>query len=288
MHKIGLIMEGGAMRGMFTCGVIDVLMENGIEFDGAIGVSAGSTFGCNYKSRQIGRPLRYNLKYCKDERYGTFKSVRKYGDIYEKQFCYRDIPYTLDPMDKETYESNPMEFYLVATDVESGNPVYRKIDVLDDEAMDWFQAGASMPIVSTPVEIDGHKYLDGGISDSIPLKKFQEMGYDYNVVILTQPIGYVKKKMNGLMLRLKAIRKYPAIQKAMGNRHNMYNEETAYVLKEQEAGRCLVIAPKEKLGISHTEHDPKKLQAAYDKGKEIGLACVEQVKAYIAKAKSTK
>ena len=288
MSKVGLVMEGGAMRGMFTCGVIDVFMENGIEFDGAIGVSAGATFGCNYKSHQIGRPLRYNLRFCKDERYGTFKSLRKYGDVYEKQFCYRDLPYKLDPMDFATYESNPMEFYLVATEVESGRPVYTKIDHLDDKAMDWFQAGASMPIVSTPVEIDGKKYLDGGISDSIPLKAFEEMGFDHNVVILTQPLDYKKKKMSGFLLHLKAAKQYPNIQKRLAVRHEMYNAEKEYVLARRDEGACLLIAPEEKLPVSHMEHDPKKLQAAYDHGRKIGLAYLEQVKAFVGQYKSTK
>lgn len=286
MKKVGLVMEGGAMRGLFTCGVMDVFMENGIEFDGAIGVSAGATFGCNYKSHQIGRALRYNLRFCKDPRYGTFKSLRKYGDVYEKQFCYRDIPMTLDPMDKNTFESSLMEFYLVATEIESGQPVYQKIEVLDEIAMDWFQAGASMPIASTPVEIEGKKYLDGGISDSIPLKKFEEMGYGFNVVILTQPLDYKKKKMNGLMLGLKSVRKLPAIREGLAKRHEVYNSEKEYVFAEEAAGKCYVIAPKEKLGVKHMEHDPAKLQKAYDLGREQGKACLEAVKAFIAKAKA--
>ena len=281
MAKIGLVMEGGAMRGMFTCGVIDVLMEEGIIFDGAIGVSAGATFGCNYKSHQIGRALRYNLKYCHDKRYGTFYSVRKYGDMYEKDFCYREIPMVLDPIDIKTYYSNPMEFYVVMTDCESGDPVYQKIDVINEKTMEYFRAGASMPIVSTPVEIDGKRYLDGGISDSIPLKKFMEMGYPFNVVVLTQPKGFTKKKFSSLMLHSKGVRKYKNIQAALRRRHIMYNEETQFVFEQEELGNAFIIAPTEPLNISHTEHDENELKRVYEAGRKIAQAKLEDLKKFI-------
>ena len=125
--KTGLVMEGGSMRGMFTAGVIDVFMENGIEFDGAVGTSAGATFGCNYKSKQIGRSIRYNCRFCNDPRYGSFKSLMKTGDFFDADFCYKQIPEILDVFDIETFESNPMEFYVTATDVESGKAVYHKM-----------------------------------------------------------------------------------------------------------------------------------------------------------------
>ena len=281
MAKIGLVMEGGAMRGMFTCGVIDVLMEEGIIFDGAIGVSAGATFGCNYKSHQIGRALRYNLKYCHDKRYGTFYSVRKYGDMYEKDFCYREIPMVLDPIDIKTYYSNPMEFYVVMTDCESGDPVYQKIDVINEKTMEYFRAGASMPIVSTPVEIDGKRYLDGGISDSIPLKRFMEMGYPFNVVVLTQPKGFAKKKFSSLMLHLKGVRKYKNIQAALRRRHIMYNEETKFVFEQEELGNAFIIAPTEPLGISHTEHDENELKRVYEAGRKVAQNRLADLKKFI-------
>ena len=122
--KKGLIMEGGAMRGMFTCGVIDVFMEQNIEFDGAAGISAGAVFGCNYVSRQIGRPIRYNKRFCKDPRYCSIRSLLKTGDLFGAKFCYDDLPNELDPFDNETYDSNPMAFYAVCTDVETGKAIY--------------------------------------------------------------------------------------------------------------------------------------------------------------------
>ena len=144
----GLVMEGGAMRGMFTAGVIDILMENNIEFDGAIGVSAGASFGCNFKSRQIGRVIRYNKRFCRDKRYCSLSSLIKTGDLYGAEFCYRTLPDELDLFDVKTYSANPMPFYVVVTECDSGRPVYRAINKGDHEDLDWMRASASMPVVS--------------------------------------------------------------------------------------------------------------------------------------------
>ena len=196
--KKGLIMEGGAMRGMFTCGVIDVFMENGITFDGAVGISAGAVFGCNYKSRQIGRPLRYNKNYCKDKRYCSISSLIKTGDLYNADFCYRELPNELDPFDSDTFEKDPMVFYVGATDVKTGKCIFHKCSDGKEEDTQWMRASASMPLVSKIVKIGNEQLLDGGIADSIPLKFMEGEGYDRNVVILTQPKGYAKSR-NKLM-----------------------------------------------------------------------------------------
>ena len=187
-------MEGGAMRGMFTCGVKDVMQEAGITFDGAIGVSAGAVLVCNYKSEQIGRAYRYTRQYCKDYRYGSMKSFRKTGNAYDVDFCYHEIPEKLDVFDKEAFKANPMIFYAVATDVVTGKAVYHKCSDGEREDIEWLRASASMPLVSRVVNINGHNLLDGGIGDSIPLKFMEEQGFDRNVVILTQPLHYVKQK----------------------------------------------------------------------------------------------
>ena len=165
MKKTGLVLEGGAMRGMFTAGVTDVMMEHGIEFDGAVGVSAGAAFGCNYKSRQIGRSIRYNKRFCNDRRYCGLRSLLLTGNIYNTDFAYREVPLHLDEFDFAAYAANPMEFWLVCTDIETGLPVYHRYDGYHDHGFDWIRASASMPMVSRTVEIDGQKLLDGGISD---------------------------------------------------------------------------------------------------------------------------
>lgn len=196
--KKGLVMEGGAMRGMFTAGVIDVMMEHQITFDGAMGVSAGAVFGCNYKSSQPGRVIRYNAAYCNKPQYAGLRTFLKTGDMFGEQFCYHDIPEHLDPFDYEAYRKNPMDFYVVVTDAKTGKALYKKVDRCDKTEMEWMRASASMPIVSKPVCVDGYELLDGGVADSIPVQKMQELGFDKTVVVLTQPRDYVKKK-NQLM-----------------------------------------------------------------------------------------
>lgn len=279
--KKGLIMEGGAMRGLFTAGVIDVMMENGIEFDGAVGVSAGAAFGCNYKSRQIGRVLRYNLAYCKDPRYCSFRSLIKTGDLFGAEFCYHELPDKLDVFDYETFNNDPMEFHMVCTDVETGRPVYHKADKADYECLEWMRASASMPLASRIVEIGGYKLLDGGISDSIPLKYFEGLGYDRNIVILTQPLDYIKGPNKLMPLLKRALKKYPKLLETMANRHNEYNETTAYVREREEAGEILVIRPESALEIGRIEHDPAKLTATYELGRQTAEKRLHEVERFL-------
>lgn len=280
--KTGLVLEGGAMRGMFTAGVIDVFMENGIEFDGLIGVSAGALFGCNYKSKQIGRVIRYNKAFCKDKRYCSFRSLIKTGDLFGADFCYREIPQKLDIFDFETYEKNPMDFYVVCSDVETGKPVYKLINKIVDGNLDWYRASASLPLVAEVVEVDGYKLLDGGLTDSIPLKYFESIGYDKNVVITTQPEGYVKKKNKAIPLVKLALKKYPEIIKAAKKRHIMYNSTLRYLKYQEEKGNAYVIRPETSLGIGHVEHNPDNLQRVYELGRQAGEKHLESVKRYLS------
>ena len=280
--KKGLILEGGAMRGMFTAGVIDVMMEHDIVFDGAIGVSAGAVFGCNYKSHQIGRSLRYNTKFCQDPRYASFRSLLTTGDLYGADFCYNEIPNKLDPFDLETYQNSPMEFYVVCTDVETGKPVYQKCMTGDAHDILWMRASASMPLVSRIVEVDGYKLLDGGISDSIPIRQFQKLGYDRNIIILTQPLDYVKPKNQMVPLLRVMMRKYPNLVRTMRFRHDIYNATTAYIRKLEQKGRVLVIRPEAPLGIARVEHDPKELTRVYQLGRDVAEKRLEEMQTFLA------
>ncbi len=279
--KIGLVMEGGAMRGMFTAGVIDVFMENGVDFAAAVGVSAGAAFGCNIKSRQIGRVIRYNKKYCADKRFCSVESLMKTGDLYGADFCYREIPEELDIFDKEEFERNPMEFYVVCTDVLTGEPVYHRLDKVDDECYEWMRASASMPMVSRPVSVGGRILIDGGMSDSIPLLFMQRQGFERNVVILTQPRSYVKEPSNKLLLRV-GLADYPAMIKVMEDRHIMYRCERDYVFECEKRGDTFVICPDDYLPVKHMEHDPEKLQAAYDEGRRTALREFDAVKEFVS------
>ena len=275
--KKGLVMEGGAMRGMFTCGVIDVLMENNISFDGAVGVSAGATFGINIKSRQIGRAYRYNKKYCKDKRYHSFWSLITTGDIYNVPFCYDELPYRLDIWDIDAFETNPMEFYCVATDANTGKAVYHKCTDGKKADIEWIRASASMPMVSRPVEIDGGVYLDGGSSDSIPLKFMEEKGYDDILVIETQPLDYVKGKQKFMPLVKVLLHKYPEMIKCLEHRYEMYNEEKRYIREKELKGEVKVIRPKAPLNISPIEKDPEELTRVYNLGRAAGEEYIKSI-----------
>ena len=282
-RKTGLVMEGGAMRGMFTAGVLDVMMENGIDFDGAMGVSAGAVFGCNFKSKQIGRSIRYNLRFCDDPRYCSLESLMKTGDLYGVQFCYDEIPNKLDPFDVKTYRENPMPFYAVCTNVETGKAIHKRLDNGDARDMEYFRASASMPVVSRIVEVDGYKLLDGGITDSIPLLSMERRGYPRNVVILTQPLGFVKKKSGMLPLLRVTMRDYPYTIKAMEVRHIRYNRQAAYVRQQELAGNAFVIRPPHSLDISRTEHDPAELRRVYDIGRAEIESRLTEMKEFLAK-----
>ena len=269
--KKGLVLEGGAMRGLFTSGIIDVMMEAGIEPDGLIGVSAGAAFGCNYKSRQPGRAIRYNKRYARDKRYCSWLSWLKTGDLYNAEFGYHIIPKLYDVFDDKVFEQNPMAFYVVCTDVETGLPLYKKLEECTPLTYDWIRASASMPLASKVVELEGRKVLDGGVADSIPLKYFESIGYDRNVVILTQPEGYVKEHNRLMPLMRIALRKYPRMIEALDQRHIMYNRQLEYVRQAEQEGRCIVIRPDDKLPIGHISHDPEKMQQVYEQGRETGL-----------------
>lgn len=278
--KTGLILEGGAMRGMFTAGVMDVMMEAGIKFNGGVGVSAGAAFGVNYKSGQIGRAIRYNMRFCADSRYCGFRSLLTSGNIYNTDFCYREVPLEHDKFDFEAYKRNPMEFYVVCTDIERGEPVYHKYEGTE-EGFDWIRASASMPFVSQIVELEGKKMLDGAITDAIPLRFFQGLGYDRNVAILTRPRNYVKKPYSALGLVRRRYRKYPQLVAAMERQHTEYNQTLAEISRQERAGKLLVIRPESTLPVSRVEKDPQRLKACYDIGRQVARKRLEEIRIFL-------
>ena len=256
--KTGLVLEGGGMRGLFSAGVMDVMMEHNIRFDGIVGVSAGASFGCNYKSHQVGRVLRYNVRFKDDPRYMGLRSLLRTGNLVAAKFSYHTLPKELDLFDFEAYNNDPTEFHVVCTDVMTGEPVYRCLEKMDDEGLEWIRASASMPLVSRPVPLEGRLLLDGGISDSIPLRYFQGKGFERNLVILTQPKGFYKKRTKLMPLFHLFMSRYPAIVQAMSRRHLMYNEELAYLEEQERRGNILLIYPQDTLPIGRTEQDKQK------------------------------
>ena len=264
--KTGLVLEGGAMRGIFTAGVCDVLMENGIDFDGCIGVSAGACFGCNFKSKQIGRAIRYNTRYCKDWRYCSVRSLIKTGDMFGAEFCYHTIPENV-----------------VCTDVYTGKTVYHLCGEVDDKLYEWFRASASMPLVSKPVKVGGRTMLDGGMSDSIPLEFMINKGYDKNVVVLTQARDYIKEKASAMGIMRLSLRKYPNMIKCIENRHEMYNKQREYIFEQEKLGGALLICPEEKLPVGRIEHDADVLRKVYKIGRDTAEKQLDRIKEYTKK-----
>ena len=273
------------MRGMFTCGVMDILMENGIRFDGAAGISAGAVFGCNFKSRQIGRPVRYNKKYCRDPRYCSIRSLIRTGDLYGADFCYRELPDVLDPFDRKAFANDPMAFYVGATDVASGKCAYHRCVDGGERDMRWFRASASMPVVSRPVEIDGRRYLDGGISDAVPYAYMQQQGYDRQVIVLTQPAGYRKKPGIPGIMRL-FLRRMPKIREAMEQRHEMYDRQMDELDRMGAEKTALIIRPPEDLKIGHTEKDPAELERVYQIGRREAARRLADIRRWLKEAET--
>lgn len=284
--KTGLIMEGGAMRGMFTAGVLDVLMENGLVTDGAIGVSAGAVFGCNYKSHQIGRVIRYNTEYCNDKRYASFKNLVKTGNLYSEQFCYHEVPEKLDPFNEAAFAASPMDFFVVCTDVKTGEPIYHKCRKGDAEDVLWMEASASMPLAAKIVKIGHYGLLDGGVADSIPVRFFESIGYKRNLIILTQPKGYIKKKNKFLPAIRARYFRYPAFVEAVADRHERYNETLSYISMLEQVGKDYVIRPPIPLEIGAMERDPAQLRRVYETGRAVAQIQVEKIRDFLNAVKA--
>ncbi len=268
-QKTGLVLEGGAMRGLFSAAVLDRLMEEDIRLDGMIGISAGATFGCNYVTHQPGRAYRYCMKYRHDPRFCSVPSLLLTGDMYGAEFCYHTLPERLDPVDNETFVSSGIPFYLAATDVDTGKAVYHLCkDIVSHDELEWVRACASMPLASQIVSVGGRRLLDGGITDSIPLKYFEYKGYRRNVVILTQPAGYRKQPNSMMPLIRRVYRNYPALIRAMERRHLVYNRQIEYVEAAASRGDVFLIRPETQLPVNHITHQAEKIRAVYEAGKK--------------------
>ena len=283
MEKRGLVLEGGAMRGLWTAGVIDVMMEHDIWPDALIGVSAGAAFGCNYKSRQPGRAVRYNMRFARDSRYSGVKSWLTTGNYFNAEFGYRRMPQELDVFDNDAFNTNPMDFYVVCTDVLTGEPVYQLLSEATLDAYDWIRASASMPLASKVVQVQGRLLLDGGVADSIPLQYFESIGYHRNVVVLTQPAGYQKHRLKLMPLMRLSLRRYPKMIEAMERRHVMYNRQLEYVAQAEREGRCLVIRPECNIPIGHISHDAGRMHFVYQMGRMVGEKYLEQIKDFYSR-----
>lgn len=264
-----LVLEGGGMRGAYLSGVLDVMHDNGLKFGGYAGTSAGATHLCSYLSEQRERNRRIDVVHSASKRYMGWGNLIRTGEFFEVDYCYRQIPYVIDPFDFEKFRENAAEseFYAAASNLETGEAAYLLTRDLDtSEGMDRIRASASLPLMSHIVEVDGMKLLDGGVADSIPFEIMAKKGFEKQVVIVTQPEGYVKKP-NSLVPLFKIVyRKYPKFIEAARTRHIRYNECLRTLEDWCNRGTTFRIRPSESFDISRLEKDKSKLARLYDLG----------------------
>ena len=280
--KIGLVLEGGGMRGLFSAGVLDALLElKELSVNGIVGVSSGALFGVNYVSKQKERAVRYNKKYADDKRYMGLHSWITTGNAVNKDFAFYELPYKLDVFDNETFKKAKTNFYVVMTNVESGKPEY----VLIEDAfaqMEYLRATSALPFASKIIEINGKKYLDGGISDSIPIDFCESLGYDKIIAVLTRPEGTYKEDKLGFLYKL-VYRKYPNLVKSLLNMATDYEKVLAKIKDLENKGKIFVVRPPEVLKIGRLEKNRDKIQKVYDTGLNTGLKELNNIVKYLNK-----
>ena len=282
--KVGLVLEGGSMRGLYTAGVLDIFMDEGIAIDGIIGVSAGALFGPNYFSGQRGRVVRYTKRFCRDPRNMSIASFLLTGNVINRKFAFYDVTLKYDIFDNETFIRNNTGYYATATNVETGKAEYLEMkDVVDD--MEKLRATSAIPLLSRIVELDGRKYLDGGASDSIPVLKCKEMGYDKVIVVLTRPLEYRKKPLHKAVSKLTKLRyrKYPAFVETMETRYQRYNQTVETIVEMEKKGEIFVVRPSEPILVKTIERNPEKLQQVYELGVKDCNSCMARLKEYLNK-----
>lgn len=280
--KTGLVLEGGAMRGMFTAGVLDSWMDEQISFDGIVGVSAGALFGINAPAGQKGRAIRYNLKYIRDKRYMGLRSLLTTGNLINADFAFYEVSSKLDVFDEAAFQRSGVDFYAAVTDLHTGAPEYIRITE-PFRQMEVLRATSAMPYVSRPVELDGRFYLDGGVSDSIPVHFCKSLGYDKTVLVLTRPLEYRKERPAAWLQRFNRLyyHRYPAFAESLNRRWEVYNRQVEEIIGMEQRGELFVVRPNGPLPIRRVEKDPAKLQAVYDLGAEAGRASLSGLKEYL-------
>ena len=243
MYSSGLVLEGGGNRGVFTSGVLDAFMENGITFPYVIGVSMGSCNAASFLGKNIRRQHDLTINYCRDKRYSGFSSFRKNGEFLNLEWIFGELTYDIIPLNYENYESSGSVFCAVLTNAQTGKPEYFYPKDLREYGCPIIRASCSMPLVTKGVEISGLRYFDGGVSDSIPLKRALDDGCKKAIVILTQDETFVKQPLKGANAIKRLYKKYPLLTNSLVNRHNMYNEQRKYVEEQEKNGNVLVIRP---------------------------------------------
>ena len=278
--KIGLVLEGGGMRGVFTAGVLDAFLEKDLNADLCIGVSAGACLACSYLCKQVGRGFSVMTDYLDDRDYCSLSSLSRTGDLFGADFLYHKIPEELYPIDNTAFLNGKTEFHVVVTNCTTGKPEYPQIsDMLRD--VDYVRASSSLPLLARTVDLYGEKYLDGGVSDPIPVQKALDMGCDKTIVVLTQHRGFRKSPEKTMPLIQCKYRNYPNLVRDMRVRHQVYNDTLDQIASLERQGEIFVIAPEEPLKIRRTEKNRDLLKNAYRNGKETALRLLPALRTYL-------
>lgn len=282
MFDAGLVLEGGGMKGVYTAGVLDFFLDKNLEFKNVYGVSAGACMMSSFISKQRGRGRDTFIDYVGFDGYMSYKSLIKTGDLFNTGMSYDLVPNYLNPFDYETYEKFTGNAYAVVTNIETGEAEYQRITDMR-EGIQYVRASSSLPLVSRNVEIKGKKYLDGGIADSIPIKRSEADGNVKNVVVMTKPVGYRRDPEKMLKLIRLRYARYPEVVKLMENRHLRYNETMDYIEKQATEGKLFLIRPLEDAHIDRTEKDKDKLNALYEAGYKEMSDRYEELMEYLKK-----
>ncbi|MEE0950000.1 MAG: patatin family protein [Streptococcus equinus] len=277
--SVGLVLEGGGMRGLYTAGVLDAFLDAGIEVDGIVSVSAGALFGVNFLSKQKGRALRYNKKYASYPEYMGLRSWLKTGNVVNKDFTYYKVPMELDIFDEKTFEESGVPFYATVTNLATGKPEYHKVDNVFEQ-MELLRASSALPLASKIVEWNGNKYLDGGLSDSIPVDFAKSLGFDKLIVVLTRPIDYRKKPSSGRLYKL-FYRRYPKFVEVASKRYEHYNATVEHIIDLEKNGELFAIRPSQNLEIGRLETNPEKFEEIYQVGVNDTEGILKQLKNYL-------
>ena len=280
MFKAGLILEGGGMKGMYTCGVLEFFLEKKIEFSTCYGVSAGSCHLCSYLSKQPKRAVHVALDYLNDKRYCSLHSLITTGDLFGAKMCYDEIPNRLNPYDYDAGAKYPGKAYAVVTNIKTGKAEYLPMKDMRKDIVA-VRASSSLPLVSRSVKIGNEFYLDGGMADSIPIRRSIEDGNRLNVVVLTKEVGYRREPASQMGLMKIKYYKYPELIKDMQNRYIQYNETLDFIEMEKKADRAFVLRPQHKSGIARIEKNQEKLKALYHEGYDDAQKNYEQLIAFL-------
>lgn len=283
--KLGIVLEGGGMRGVYTSGVLDAFLEDRIQADYVIGVSAGACNGIGYVSGQKERSMRINIDYIDDKRYLSFSNFLKTKSLFGMDFIFNDMTYTLEPFDFDAFFANPCEFVAGVTSVDSGKPVYFDKSHMDHDST-ILRASSSIPIFAPIVYYQGFGYLDGGTSDPIPVRKALADGCDKVIVVLTRDRGYVKPQEKYRPMYRQVFYKHPAMVKCLDERHKVYNETREYLWQLEKEGKALVIAPKAPIAVDRFEKDKERLRSVYREGFDDAKALKQEIDAWLAAAKA--